>query len=84
MKKNSKKRIEIEVDNIKEAVVYLEENNISYEVVSDECINIYDLINISELVENLSKRNCIIKSFKEKEETLENYYINLIGGMKND
>ena len=64
--------------------MYLEENNISYEVVSDECINIYDLINISELVENLSKRNCIIKSFKEKEETLENYYINLIGGMKND
>ena len=84
LEKNSKKRIEIEVDNIKEAVVYLEENNISYEVVSDECINIYDLINISELVENLSKRNCIIKSFKEKEETLENYYINLIGGMKND
>ena len=74
----------MEVDNIKEAVMYLEENNISYEVVSDECINIYDLINISELVENLSKRNCIIKSFKEKEETLENYYINLIGGMKND
>ena len=83
LEESSKKRTEIKVDNLKEAVIYLEENNISYEVISDEWINIYDLVNIPELVKELSKRNCIIKSFTEKEETLENYYINLIGGMKN-
>ena len=31
----------------------------------------------------VSKRNCIINGFNEKEESLENYYINLIGGNSN-
>ena len=84
LKRNSKKRIEIKVNNVKEAAVYLEKNNIFYEIISDEYINIYDSVNITELVENLSKRNCIIKSFSEKEEKIENYYINLIGGNNND
>ena len=79
----SKKRIEIKVDNIKEAVKFLEENNISYEVITDEQINIYDKITISYLTISLSKRNCVVKSFDEKEETLENYYMNLIGGEEN-
>ena len=84
LEEKSKKRIEIKVDNIKEAVQYLEENNISYEVISDELINIYDSIGISELATRLSKRNCIISEFNEKKETLENYYINLIGGSDNE
>lgn len=84
LQENSKKRIEIKVNNIKEAVLYLEEKNISYEVISDEFINIYDSISISELATSLSKRNCIINEFNEKEETLENYYINLIGGNNNE
>lgn len=83
LKQSSKKRIEIKVSNIKECVKYLEENNYSYEVASDEIINIYDVVNISELAVELSKRNCIIKGFDEKEESLENYYINLIGGNSN-
>ncbi len=83
LEQSSKKRIEIKVSNIKECVKYLEENNYSYEVISDEIINIYDVVNISKLAVELSKRNCIIKGFDEKEESLENYYINLIGGNSN-
>ena len=83
LEKSSRKRIEIKVNNIKECALYLEQNNISYEVISDELINIYDLVNISELAIELSKRNCIINGFNEKEESLENYYINLIGGNSN-
>ena len=83
LEQSFKKRIEIKVSNIKECVKYLEENNYSYEVISDEIINIYDVVNISKLAVELSKRNCIIKGFDEKEESLENYYINLIGGNSN-
>lgn len=78
---NSKtKRIEISVSNIVECEKYLKEKGISYEVTSDKKINLYNQINISELAIGLSNRNCIINKFHEKEETLENYYINLIGG----
>lgn len=79
-----KKRIELKVNNIKECVKYLEQVNIPYEVVNDEYINIFENVNISEFAITLSKKDCIIYEFKEKEESLENYYINLIGGAKND
>ena len=78
-----KRKIEIKVSNEKECVKYLEEKGIQYEVISDKIINIYDKMNVSELAIALSNRNCVIDEFQEKEESLENYYINLIGGGEN-
>lgn len=83
LEQNCRKRIEVKVNNLKKCIQYLEENSISYEVKDNEKINIYDTINISEFAVALSKRNCIIEEFTEKEESLENYYINLIGGESN-
>lgn len=80
---NFKRRTQITVNNIKECVKYLEECKMPYKVISDETIDIYEKINVSELVIALSKRNCIISKFQEKEESLENYYLNLIGGADN-
>lgn len=83
LEENCKKRFEISVSNIKECSKYLEQSNISYEVMSNKIINIYDNVNISELAIELSNRNCTINEFHEKEESLENYYMNLIGGVDN-
>lgn len=83
LEQNCKTRTEIKVNNIKECVKYLEECKYSYEVISNEIINIYDKINVSEIAIALSKRNCVINGFKEIDESLENYYINLIGGNSN-
>lgn len=83
LENNCKRRIEITVNNVKECVKYLEKNKISYEVISDNTINIYDNINITDFSIELSNKNCVISEFHEKEETLENYYINLIGGGDN-
>ena len=44
---------------------------------------IYEKINVSDIAIALSKRNCKINEFQEKEESLENYYLNLIGGADN-
>ena len=84
LKEKCKKRLEINVNDTKECIKYLEENNISYEVVSQELINIYSKVNVTEIMLDLSQRNCIVNEFHEKEETLENYYINLIGGINNE
>ena len=83
LEQKCKRKIEINVSNEKECVKYLEEKGIQYEVISDKIINIYDKMNISELAIALSNRNCVIDEFQEKEESLENYYINLIGGGEN-
>ena len=80
LEKNCKRRIEIKVNNLKECVQYLEENKYSYEVISDDRVNIYNKMNVTEIAVELSKRSCIINEFHEIEESLENYYMNLIGG----
>ena len=61
---NCKKRIEISVNNIKEASKYMEQNCISYEVISDKIINIYDNVNISELAISLSAKGCSINDWR--------------------
>lgn len=84
LEQNLKKRTQIKVNNIKECVKYLEEIDKQYKIVSDEIIEIYEKINVTELVSALSKRDCIVNDFQEKGETLESYYLNLIGGVGND
>ena len=83
LEQDFKKRTQINVSNVKECVKYWEENKIPYKVISDEVVDIYEKINVSELVIALSKRDCIVNDFSEKGESLENYYLNLIGGADN-
>ena len=80
LEKKCKKRLELEVSNIKECVKYFEEKQFPYEVISNEKIYLYYKMNITELAIALSEKNCIINKFEEKEESLESYYINLMGG----
>ena len=84
LKQKMKKKIKIKVNNIKEAVKYFETKNISYEVINKENVNIYGYKNISKIIIDLSKKKCIVEEIHENNETLENYYINLIGGDNND
>lgn len=77
-------KIELKVSNQQEFVKYFEANNISYDVIDSKTINVYGKINLSKFISNLSKENLIADEIHEQEESLENYYMNLIGGAKND
>lgn len=83
MKKMDHKII-LKVNDPKEFVKYFEEQNISYEVMDSKTINVYGKQNLSKLVSGLSKKNLIADEVHEQEESLENYYMNLIGGGNND
>ena len=77
-------KIELKVSNEKNFVKYFEKNKISYEVVNPNTINVYGKYNLSRLVSDLSKKDLIADEIHEQEESLENYYMNLIGGEKHD
>ena len=47
-------------------------------------INVYGKYNLSKFINELSKKNLIADEVHEQEESLENYYMNLIGGSNND
>lgn len=70
----------LKVSNQNEFVKYFEENKISYEVVDSKTINVYGKYNLSKFINELSKKNLIADEIHEQEESLENYYMNLIGG----
>lgn len=82
--KKMEHKIILTVNEPKEFVKYFEEHNISYEVMDNKTINVYGKHNLSKLVSGLSEKNLIADEIHEQEETLENYYINLIGGGRVD
>ena len=84
LNKKIEHKIELKVKDVKEFSKYFEKNNITYEVFDNNTINVYGKINLSKLINELSKNNLVADEVHEKEETLENYYMNLIGGGKND
>ena len=58
----------------------LDSMGLEYKILSDNQADIYGQVDVTELTLALSKEQCTVKSMLEKDETLESYYINLVGG----
>lgn len=54
-----------------------------YEILSATGANVFARPNVSELARALEKENCQILSMRERDESLESYYVSLVGGGKN-
>ena len=77
-----KHKFVIKVNNKKDFLKYFKENNINYELNKDDTINIYEQDNLAKFIIELTNNNLIVEEAHEFDETLENYYMNLIGGNK--
>ncbi len=79
-----RKCICVTVSDTKILARVLDNMNIEYEIFSEHEANIYATIIISKLVLALAAENCEMFSSSEKDETLETYYMNLVGGEHNE
>lgn len=79
----SGKQVEIQVSDTKNCVVYLEQRQIPYTITDAHRILIYQDVPLTELVEALAKEQCVVEKFSVREESLESYYMNLVGGQGN-
>lgn len=70
----------LQVTDTKILSYVLDDLAIDYEIISDESANVFGQINISKLVRALAEKNCEVISAAEHDESLESYYVNLIGG----
>ena len=61
----------------------LEEMKTDYNILSGQEADIYGKINITDLALCLNEQNCRIISMTQREESLETYYMNLLGGNDN-
>lgn len=74
----------VEVTDSKALALFLDRENVEYEILSDNSARIYGKINLSQLVLALKEYDCELLQSHEQNESLENYFINLVGGAKHE
>lgn len=72
--------LRVEVSDTRVLSRVLDDLELSYTIVSATEAEIYGRPTISQLTLALAKEGCEVISVQEKDETLESYYMNLIGG----
>lgn len=78
------KSVRIKVSDINVLVRVLDKMIIDYKILSDTTADIYAEINVSEIVLALAEYNCEVISMQEHDESLESYYVSLVGGERNE
>lgn len=77
-----RKRIKVKVDNIKSLIRYLDGKGFEYSVISESEAYIYASPEVTAFVTDLSGAGCKVFALSESDESLESYFINLVGGEK--
>lgn len=62
----------------------LDDMRMDFKILSTKEADIYGKINVTELTLKLLEEGCIIDRINEHDESLENYYINLVGGGRHE
>lgn len=79
-----RKCISVEVSDTKALARVLDDMKIEYKILSDRTADVYGKINVSLLASALAKENCEVISLRERDDSLESYYISLVGGEKHE
>ena len=70
----------VEVTDIKALARVLDAMGMEYQILSGQTADIYAKVPITKLALALWEEGCELVSIQEREESLESYYINLVGG----
>ena len=74
-----RKCIRITVSDIRAMCRVLDQKGLEYTVISDWQADIFGRITVTELTLALNREGCEVRSMQERDESLENYYISLVG-----
>jgi len=74
------KCVRIEVTDTSVLSRVLDSMNLEYKIISTTIADVFAKINITRLTMELVNENCEVLSIQEKDESLESYYISLVGG----
>ncbi len=79
-----KRCVRVEVSSTRALVRVLDEMEVEYKILSGTTADVYAKVNISRLSAALEKEGCELISAREREESLESYYMSLVGGGANE
>lgn len=75
-----RKCVRAEVSDSKALAMVLDNMNIEYNIISDRQADIFARVNVSQLAMALAEQKCDIISMEERDESLESYFVSLVGG----
>lgn len=79
MKPPGRKCVRMEVTNVSALASLMDEMGVDYRIISDSCADVYAKLGVSEIAAKLEAKNCEITSMTEHDESLESFYIGLVG-----
>ncbi len=80
LEKACQKCVRLEVSDTKALARVLDKQNLEYKILSGTAAELYAKVPVSRLAAALAQEDCEILSMQERDESLESYYINLVGG----
>lgn len=80
LEQRCRKCVRAEVSDIRALVRVLDDMGVPYSVVDASRADIYSDVEITRLVGLLEKQGCILCSLRERDESLESFYMDLVGG----
>ena len=75
-----RKCMRMEVTKVTALARVLDGMDIDYKILSETMADVYAKVNISQLTLALAKEGCEVLSITEKDESLESYFVSLVGG----
>ncbi|MCI8275439.1 MAG: ATP-binding cassette domain-containing protein [Lachnospiraceae bacterium] len=79
-----RKCVRVEVSDVKALSRVLDQMGLDYNVVSHTQADIFARVNLTELIHALDHENCQVLTASERDESLEGYFISLIGGANHE
>lgn len=79
-----RKCVKLQVTDTAVLTHILDKRGLEYEILSDTQANVYGELVVSDVALELAEQNCRMFSVQEYEESLESYYLNLVGGGKHE
>lgn len=78
-----RKCVRMEVTDTKALTRVLDTMKLDYKIISSTTADVFAKVNVTQIVTALAKANCEVLSMHERDESLESYYISLVGGGSN-
>lgn len=84
LEKECRKAARVTVSDTKKLSIALDRAGFDYKIIDGRAADIYGAISVTKLTELLKNADCELFSVNEHDESLEAYFINLVGGASND
>ena len=83
LRQECRKSIRMKVSDMNGLARVMEKKGYEYKVIDDSTADVYAEINFSEMAKAFEEENCSIITMEEHEESLEAFYLELLGDKEN-